>query len=123
MSGEDPRLVSLREHLHQAETDLRGLGYRVERLVYPPGARISNQLLEVDSVILVLFGAIRVESAGEIVDLGPGDRLDIPSGVPNWIEVTGETSVYLLHAVRETRPQAPPGQPSPGLAGLDPLEP
>lgn len=107
MSGEDPRLVSLREHLLQAENDLRRLGYRVERAVYPPGARISNQLLDVDSVILVLFGRLRAESESESIELGPGDRLEIPSGVPNRLEVVGETSVYLLHAVRETRPEAP----------------
>ncbi len=107
MSGEDPRLASLRDSLLQAESDLRNLGYEVERIVLSPGVRVSNQILDEDLVILVLFGKIGVRSGETQVEVGAGDRIDVPSGVPHLIEVLGETSAYLLQASRKTRPQRP----------------
>ncbi len=99
MSEADPRLDSLRRSIEQTESDLRALGYTVERSVMNPGAILSNQIFDEKTMIIVLFGRIRVTSNEQTEVLGPGDRLEVPSGVPYALQVEGETAAYWLHAL------------------------
>ncbi len=96
---EDPRLEPLRRTIEKTESDLRGLGYTVERCVLTPGAVLSNQIFDEKTLIVLLFGHIRVTSNEQSEHLGPGDRLEVPSGVPYALQVEGETAAYWLHAL------------------------
>ncbi len=111
MNADDPALASLRRNLERTEADLRRLGYATERCVAPPGATISNQLFEGEILILVLFGCLWTQSNEQTVELGPGDRLHVPSGVPFALRVIGETSVYWLQAIRPDPEAAEAGKP------------
>lgn len=98
MTDEDPRLSSLRNRIEKTEEDLRALGYSVDRCVTPPGARLSNQIFDERCLILVLLGHLQVTSNEETILLAPGDRVEIPSGVPYALEAGEETTAYWLHA-------------------------
>jgi len=111
--GEDPRLESLRRSIEKTESDLCDLGYHVERCITHPGTRLSNQIFDEKTLILVLLGRVRVQSNEESAILGPGDRLDVPPGVPYILEVEEGAPAYWLHALlKEETPEpdasAPP---------------
>ncbi len=99
MIEEDPRLEPLRRTIEKTESDLRDLGYTVERCVMSPGAVLSNQIFDEKTLIILLFGRIRVTSNEQSEQLNPGDRLEVPSGVPYALQVEGETAAYWLHAL------------------------
>ncbi len=110
MSEGDPRLASLRSHIEKTEEDLRALGYSVDRCVTPPGARLSNQIFDERCLILVLFGRLQITSNEETIILGPGDRAEIPSGVPYALQAGEEVTVYWLHArILESTPSPEDG--------------
>lgn len=79
------------------------MGYLVERVVSHPGARSSGAVSQKETLILVLYGEIRVESEGETETLRAGSRLQVPSGVAYGLEVVSGSSAYWIHA---TRPEA-----------------
>ena len=98
VTGEDPRLDSLRRRIENTEEDLRAVGYQVDRCVSPSGIRLSNQIFDERTVILVLLGRLHIISNEETCLLGPGDRVEIPSGVPYTLEAEGQSTAYWLHA-------------------------
>ena len=54
----------------------------------------------------VLSGFLRVDAAGDIFVLGPGDRLDLPAHMPHRTEVLGLAPVvYITGAPPEATPQ------------------
>ncbi len=109
-SGSD-KLASLRARLNETETELRDLGYRTERCVAHPGSRLSGQIFDEEVLILLLFGAIRTRIDQELVDLQPGERLEIPPGVPFTLMILGDANAYWLQASRKEDLQAPqPGE-------------
>ena len=107
------RLADLRHRLHEAEADLRARGYRVERCVAHPGSEISNQIFTEEILILLLSGRLRVRSEQETSDLGAGDPLHVPPGVPFALTVRGESTAYWLQGFRrEAIPDRDSGTPS-----------
>ena len=96
----DPRLAELRGKLEETEEELRGLGYRTDRSVAYPGSTVSNQVFDSETLILLLFGELRVESGEEALELGAGGRLHVPSGVAYRVRVSGETAAYWIEAQR-----------------------
>jgi len=51
----------------------------------------------------VLEGYLRVTAAGDSVELGPGDRLDLPPNIPHAIEVIGLAQVIYVTGTTEKR--------------------
>lgn len=108
MSGEGPALESLRRNLERTEQDLRNLGYVTERVSTPPGAQLSNQLFEEETLILLLLGHLHVTSNDVEPELLQGDRLHVPAGVPFTLTVMGDDAAYWIQAMRIPKPE-PPG--------------
>ncbi|MBD3162606.1 MAG: hypothetical protein GF346_09585 [Candidatus Eisenbacteria bacterium] len=104
MSGGDPRLEALRLRLERTEADLRERGYRTERCVAHPGSRMANQILSQETLVLLLYGRVSIESGGERVELRGGGRMHVPSGVPYVLTVEGEEAAYWLQGRRAERP-------------------
>lgn len=111
VKDEDPRLESLRRRIEETEADLADLGYQVDRCVTPPGVRLSNQIFDERCLILVLLGHLQITSKEETLLLGPGDRVEIPSGVPYALQAEGETDAFWLHA--RVLEQTPPREEGP----------
>lgn len=54
-----------------------------------PGTHVSTHAHDFAEARWVLSGFLRVTVGSEAVQLGPGDRLDLPSGTPHATEVVG----------------------------------
>src|SRR6266550_4643392 len=54
-----------------------------------PGARMAEHAHAFPETRWVVEGFLRVTAGAEAVDLGPGDRLDLPPNLPHTIEVLG----------------------------------
>ena len=64
-----------------------------------PGARVPRHAHPFPEARWVISGYLRVLVEGEAVDLGPGDRLDLPAETPHAIEVVGlAPAVYVTGA-------------------------
>lgn len=97
---DDHALEELRQKLDHAEADLRGMGYRTDRCVGPPGVHLGNQRFDGETLLLVLFGKLTALSNETTVFLAPGDRLHVPSGVPFTLRVEGEATAYWIQAFK-----------------------
>lgn len=84
---------ALRERLEER-------GYRVSRHVYPPGTEFPPHTHDVDKIDAVVSGRFRVTVQGEAVVLGPGDRVEVPSGTEHTAEVVGDEPVVSLDGAR-----------------------
>ncbi len=86
------------------EAKLRGqleeLGYSVIRQTYPPGTSFPPHTHQQDKAEAVVSGRLRVTVAGERVDLGPGDLIEIPRGWEHSVDVVGNRAVIALDGVR-----------------------
>ena len=76
--------------------ELRGLRRALEREGMTtawwsemPGARVPLHAHPFPEARWVISGYLRVIVGGEVVDLGPGDRLDLPAETPHTVEVVG----------------------------------
>ena len=101
MNPENPRLDDLRRRLLGTEAQLSERGYRTQRTTAHPGYQASNQLFGEETLILVLFGILRAECQEQVLQLGPGDHLHVPAGVPFQLSVLGQTTVYWIQAHRK----------------------
>lgn len=54
-----------------------------------PGARMAEHAHAFPETRWVVEGFLRVTVGAEAVDLGPGDRLDLPPNLPHTMEVLG----------------------------------
>lgn len=54
-----------------------------------PGARIPEHAHPFSESRWIVSGYLRVAVQGEMIDLGPGDRLDLPADTPHALEVVG----------------------------------
>lgn len=54
-----------------------------------PGTHVAMHAHAFPETRWVLEGYLRVTAAGDCVELGPGDRLDLPAGMPHATEVMG----------------------------------
>lgn len=66
-----------------------------------PGARMPTHAHEFPETRWVLEGYLRVTAGNEAVDLGPGDRLDLPAGIPHTTEVLGLGQVIYVTGTLE----------------------
>ena len=61
-----------------------------------PGARMSEHEHAFPETRWVVEGYLRITAGAETVDLGPGDRLDLPPNLPHTIEVLGLAQVIYV---------------------------
>ena len=54
-----------------------------------PGTTIPTHTHHFPETRWVLSGFLRVTAAEQVIELGPGDRLDLPAGTPHSSEVMG----------------------------------
>lgn len=79
---------------------LEELGYSLIRQAYPPRTTFPPHTHQQDKVDAVLAGRLRVTVAGEKVELGPGDLIEIPRGWEHAVEVVGNRTVIALDGVK-----------------------
>jgi cupin 2 domain-containing protein len=71
----------------------------VEQILSGPGVAAEDYLQDQDEWITLLAGAAVLEVGGERVELGPGDWVLLPGGVPHrLIEVESGTNWLAVHA-------------------------
>jgi quercetin dioxygenase-like cupin family protein len=61
-----------------------------------PGTHIATHAHEFPETRWVLSGFLRVTVRGETLQLGPGDRLDLPAKTPHAAEVVGLAPVIYV---------------------------
>ncbi len=61
-----------------------------------PGARMAEHAHAFPETRWVVEGYLRITAGAEAVDLGPGDRLDLPPNLPHTIEVLGLAQVIYV---------------------------
>ncbi len=70
-----------------------------------PGGRIPEHAHPFSESRWMVSGYLRVVVQGEIIDLGPGDRLDLPADTPHALEVVGlSPAVYVTGAEAAAAP-------------------
>ena len=79
---------------------LEAAGYMVSRYTYAPGTAFPEHTHNVDKIDAVLSGQFRMVVAGHFAILGPGDWVEVPSGVHHTAAVVGDEPVVSLDAVR-----------------------
>ena len=84
-------LLLLREKLEAG-------GYQVALQLLAPGTAFAAHCPCEARVAAVFSGRLQVVIAGRMHLLGPGDRVDIPAGVPVTAEVVGDEPVLCLDA-------------------------
>lgn len=80
---------------------LRAMGYRVTRNVYPPGTYFATHTHAIDKIDAVSNGVFRLILAGEVLELRAGDWVEVPRNVPHSAEVLGAGAVISLDAERD----------------------
>src|SRR5574341_2345088 len=71
-----------------------------------PGTRIPVHVHHFPETRWVLSGDLRVTADGEVHDLGPGDRLDLPAKTPHASEVVGLSPVVYVTGTTERSAEA-----------------
>jgi len=62
-----------------------------------PGAKSGELARHWPETRWMVSGYLRVRVGSESIDLGPGDRLDLPADTPHTTEVVGlTTAIYLI---------------------------
>lgn len=79
---------------------LEAAGYMVSRYTYPPGTAFPEHKHGVDKIDAVVSGQFRIVVAGHFTILGPGDWVEVPSGVHHTAAVVGDEPVVSLDGVR-----------------------
>ena len=79
---------------------LEGRGYRLARYVYPPGTVFPDHRHGIDKVDAVVSGSFRLVIGGHVALLGPGDWVDVPSGVVHNAVVQGDEPVVSFDAIK-----------------------
>ncbi len=79
---------------------LEELGYSVMRQNYPAGTSFPPHTHQQDKADAVIAGRLRVTVAGERVELGPGDVIEIPRGWEHAVDVVGNRAVIALDGVK-----------------------
>ncbi len=73
-----------------------GPNFAMRRFIMEPGGGIPAHTNTVEHEQFVLGGRARIGIGGEVFEVGPGDVLYIPAGVPHWYEVAGDESFEFL---------------------------
>jgi mannose-6-phosphate isomerase-like protein (cupin superfamily) len=58
-------------------------------LVRARGAEKPHTHDQHDLIVVLVSGAARAHVGDEVLDAGPGDLIEIPRGLPHWVENTG----------------------------------
>ena len=84
--------------LEALRSALTGEGLTVSEWADPSGTVYPVHTHEYAEVRVVVRGRLRVglPETGEEFILNPGDRLDLPAGVPHWADVNGHGPVVYL---------------------------
>ena len=69
-----------------------------------PGAQVATHTHDFPEARWVLSGFLKVTAGGETVQLGPGDRLDVPAGTPHATEVVGLAPVIYVTGMPANQP-------------------
>ena len=89
----------------------------VEQILSGEGSEPSEYLQEQDEWVVVLAGGAALSVGGEPVELGPGDWVFLPAGVPHTVLRTDAgTSWLAVHLHPADRRRSPPTR-SPRLTG------
>jgi quercetin dioxygenase-like cupin family protein len=73
-----------------------GPNFAMRRFIMEPGGGIPAHTNTVEHEQFVLRGRARIGIGDEVFEVGTGDVLFIPAGVPHWYEVTdGESFEFL----------------------------
>ncbi|HML95099.1 MAG TPA: cupin domain-containing protein [Thermodesulfobacteriota bacterium] len=73
-----------------------GPNFAMRRFIMEPGGGIPAHTNTVEHEQFVLGGSARIGIGDEVFEVGQGDVLFIPAGVPHWYEVTGDESFEFL---------------------------
>jgi quercetin dioxygenase-like cupin family protein len=79
---------------------LEAAGYLVARYTYEPGTTFPDHVHGVDKIDAVVSGRFRMVVAGHLAMLGPGDWVEVASGVRHSATVIGDEPVVSLDALR-----------------------
>lgn len=71
-----------------------------------PGVRVAEHEHPFPEARWVLSGYLRIYVEGEIIDLGPGERLDLPSGTKHGFEVIGLSPVVFVTGSTQPLPES-----------------
>lgn len=74
------------------------VGITAGRVVFEPGAVLHGHTHNVEEAIQVIAGRARVRLGGEVLEVGPGDVILAPAGVPHQTENIGEEELILAVA-------------------------
>jgi len=82
-------------------------GFHVRRMAVRPQSTIPGHIRQEEEVLLMHRGTLRVHVNGDSVDLGPGDVITVPAGVPRrYLNQTAtEATAYVVRG--GDRPAAP----------------
>lgn len=69
-----------------------------------PGTRVALHSHAFPETRWILEGYLRVTAEGQTLDLGPGDRLDLPAGTAHALEVIGLGQVIYVTGMPEKQP-------------------
>lgn len=73
-----------------------------------PGTRVEEHVHPFPECRWVLSGFLRVHVGSEVIELGPGDRLDLPPGTTHAFEVLGlAPAIYVTGSNDQTLEPAP----------------
>jgi quercetin dioxygenase-like cupin family protein len=72
-----------------------------------PGHSIAEHTHPFPESRWILSGFMRVTVGGHAVELGPGDRLDLPAGTPHAVEVVGLSPVVYVTGAPQDAVGAP----------------
>ena len=72
-----------------------------------PGTRIATHAHDFPEARWVLSGYLRVRVGTDTLELGPGDRIDLPAGTPHALEVVGLSPVIYVTGMPEADATTP----------------
>lgn len=88
MNANKPVIVSAHEEIK--EPFMFKNGVRADVVFHPSGQEAPRHSHEESHLIFVRTGQMRFDLKGEIKEVGPGDLVIVPPGVPHTFKVLGE---------------------------------
>ena len=76
-----------------------GPNFSMRRFIMAPGGGMPNHTNTVEHEQYVLGGAARIGIGDEVIEVGRGDVVFIPAGVPHWYESLGPEEFEFLCVV------------------------